>query len=306
MQTIIGINGITGKGVAAELLHKGFKVKGISRRDTPGPWTHEKGDVLNKEQIMQAVAGSEVVYACFGLEYDIKVWRRDWPVAIENVIEACLAANAKLVFIDNVYMYGLVEGTMTEETPMRPTSEKGKVRMAVAERILDAFKNRGLRGTILRAADFYGPDCEKSMITETVFKNLAKGKTAQWLGKTDKVHAFTYVPDLCKAAVTLGLDARADGQVWHAPTHPEVLTGKQWVEIIAKEMGRKPGIMALGSFMVGLLGLFIPILREIREMLYQYKHDYRFSSEKYERTFGDVAPTPYPEGIQATAQFYKK
>ena len=305
MQTILGINGSTGKGIANELIHKGFKVRGVSRRDTPGPWTHVSADVLNKDQITSAIAGSEVVYACFGLEYKIGIWQRDWPVAIENVIEACIAANAKLVFIDNVYMYGLVEGEMTEDTPMNPCSKKGIVRKAVAEKLLHAFQQQGLKGCILRAADFYGPDCEKSMITETVFKNLAKGKAAQWLGKTDKVHAFTYIPDLCKAGVTLGLDARANGQIWHAPTNQEVLTGKDWVAMIAKEMGMPSKVTALGTFMVGILGLFIPILKEIKEMMYQYNHDYRFSDAKYQRIFGDIKATPYPEGIRETARFYQ-
>ncbi len=305
MQTILGINGITGKGIANELIQKGYAVKGVSRRPTPGPWTHVAADVLQKDQITAAIAGSEVVYACFGLEYTTAIWQRDWPVAIDNVISACLATHAKLVFIDNVYMYGHVEGVMTEETPMHPSSKKGAVRKIVAEKLLSAFQNDGLKGCILRAADFYGPDCEKSMITETVFKNLAKGKTAQWLGKLDKVHSFTYIPDLCKAGATLGLDPRADGQIWHAPTHPDVLTGQEWIEMIAKEMGTSPKATALGNFMIGLLGLFIPILREIKEMLYQYNHDYRFSSAKYEHTFGDVPPTSYTTGIRATAAFYK-
>jgi nucleoside-diphosphate-sugar epimerase len=305
MQTILGINGCTGKGIANELLHKGYAVRGISRNNTRGPWTHVVADVLNKAQLTKAIAGSEVVYACFGLEYTVDIWKRDWPVAIDNVIDACLATNAKLVFIDNVYMYGLVDDVMTEETPMNPCSKKGDIRKAVAEKLLDAFRNRGLKGSILRCADFYGPDCEKSMITETVFKNMAKGKTAQWLGKTDKVHAFTYIPDLCKAGVTLGLDARADGQIWHAPTDQQVLTGKEWVAQIAKAMNMPPKVTALGSFMVGILGLFIPILKEIKEMMYQYNHDYRFSDAKYQRTFGDIPATPYAKGIKATAQFYQ-
>lgn len=305
MQTILGINGITGKGIAEILINKGIPVRGVSRRPYPGPWTHVQADVLNPESLQKAVAGSEVVYACFGLEYDIKIWRRDWPVAISNVLDACMAAGAKLVFIDNVYMYGKVTGVMTEESPIRPSSEKGKVRAQVAALILDAFQRRGLKGCIARAADFYGPDCEKSMITETVFKNLAVGKTAQWLGSLDKVHSFTFIPDLCKAAVTLGNSDTANGQVWHLPTHPHPLTGRQWIALIAREMGKPAKSMVLGGFLLRILGLFIPILKEIREMMYQYEADYVFSSAKYEQVFGDVPPTPYEEGIRQTALFYK-
>jgi nucleoside-diphosphate-sugar epimerase len=304
MQTVLGINGVTGKLIAAELIKRGHAVRGISRRPFPGPWEHVSADVLNPVSLTDALAGAEVVYFCVGLEYTRKVWKRDWLPMIENVISACLTQNAKLVFLDNVYMYGLVEGPMTEQTPMRPVSEKGQVRQAVAEKILHAFQHRGLLGCIARSADFYGPDCEKSMLTATVFENIAKGKTAQLLGNPDKVHSYTYVDDIARAMVTLGLDARADGQVWHLPTAANPLTGRAMVESISKAMQQPVRLMPLGNFMVTLLGLFIPILGEIREMMYQYNHDYVFNSDQYARVFGDVTPTPYAEGIARTAEFY--
>jgi nucleoside-diphosphate-sugar epimerase len=192
MQTVLGINGITGKLLANELIRRGHKVRGISRRPFPGAWEHVTADAMDAAQLKTALQGSEVVYFCLGLEYKLKIWQRDWLPLVEGVIVACLEINAKLVFLDNVYMYGLVKGVMTEETPMNPSSKKGEVRKAVAEKLLDAFKNRGLRGCIARSADFYGPDCEKSMLTSTVFENIAKGKTAQLLGNPDTLHDFTY------------------------------------------------------------------------------------------------------------------
>ncbi len=306
MQTVLGINGVTGKLIAAELIQRGHAVRGVSRRPYPGAWEHVSANMLNPTEVNAAIAGSQVVYFCVGLEYSTKIWKRDWLPMIENVIEACIKANAKLVFLDNVYMYGLVEGPMTETTPMRPVSEKGKVRHAVAEKLLHAFAQRGLRGCIARSADFYGPDCEKSMLTATVLENIAKGKTAQLLGNPDKVHSYTFVEDIARSMATLGLDARADGQVWHLPTAANPLTGRAIVDQISKAMNQPVRLMPMGNFMVGLLGLFIPILREIREMMYQYNHDYVFNSDKYARVFGDVTPTPYAEGIVKAAEFYKK
>jgi nucleoside-diphosphate-sugar epimerase len=306
MQTVLGINGITGKLLAEELIHRGQKVRGVSRRPFLGTWEHISADVLNPESLNNAIKGSEVVYFCVGLEYNIKVWQKDWAPLIENVINACIANKAKLVFLDNVYMYGFVEGEMTEKTPMNPTSKKGKIRKAVAEKLLDAFKNRGLQGCIARAADFYGPDCANSMLTATGFENLAKGKTAQLLGNPDKVHSYTFTEDIAKSMATLGLDSRADGEVWHLPTAKNPLTGRQIVDIIAKSMGEKPKLMGLGNFMVRLLGLFIPILKEMPEMMYQYNNAYIFNSEKYEHTFGDVLPMPYEKGLAKTALYYKE
>ena len=306
MQTVLGINGITGKLLAEELIRKGHKVRGVSRRPFLGKWEHVSADVLNPQSLANAVKGSDVVYFCIGLEYTLKVWQRDWLPLVENVVAACIVNKAKLVFLDNVYMYGLVTGEMTEQTPMKPTSEKGKIRKAVAEKLLDAFKNRGLKGCIARSADFYGPDCEKSMLTATVFENLAKGKTAQLLGNPDKVHSYTFTEDIAKSMATLGLDSRADGEIWHLPTAKNPLTGRKIVDMIAQTMGVKPKLTSLGNLMVRILGIFIPILREIHEMMYQYNSDYVFNSEKYERTFGDVSPTPYEKGFAKTALFYKE
>ena len=204
MHTILGINGNVGKLLAAELTQKGIKVRGVSRRPFLGNWEHIAADVLDLDALTAAVAGSEVVYLAVGLEYTLKIWRRDWVVLMKNTIEACRRTNAKLIFIDNVYMYGHVEGAMTESTPIKPSSEKGKVRAEVADLLLKAFEGKILRGCIARAADFYGPDCDKSGLNSTVFERFHAKKSAQWLGKADKKHSFTYVPRIANAFAMSG------------------------------------------------------------------------------------------------------
>lgn len=306
MHTILGINGNVGKLLAAELTQKGIKVRGVSRRPFLGNWEHISADVLNLEQLTTAVAGSEVVYLAVGLEYTTKIWRRDWLVLMQNTIAACRKTNAKLIFIDNVYMYGRVEGAMTETTPMQPSSEKGKVRAEVAALLLKAFEGKILRGCIARAADFYGPDCDKSGLNTTVFERFAAKKSAQWLGKVDKKHSFTYVPDMAHALAILGTDDRMNqGFVWHLPTAAPALTGLEIIERAAKLFDVPPKFSAIGDFMMGILSIFIPIMRELKEMSYQTNFDYVFSSEKFERVFS-LKPTSYVEGIQQTVDFYLK
>jgi nucleoside-diphosphate-sugar epimerase len=304
MHTILGINGATGIEIAKELNRKSIPVRGVSRREAQGNWEHRKGDVMNLESLTAAIDGSSIVYCCVGLEYDIKIWKRDWLPLIENVIQACLATKAKLIFVDNVYMYGLVQGTMTESTPMTPSSEKGKVRKAVAEKLLDAFAHRGLEGCIARSADFYGPDCEKSMIAEGVFKNITNGKSMQWLGRMNKKHAYTFTPDIGRACVNLALSDKMKGDVWHLPT-AEAITATEFTNMVANEMNVPAKVTAIRGFMVSVLGIFIPILKEVKEMMYQYDEDYIFSSAKYENAFGEK-PTPYKVGIKETVNFYKK
>lgn len=304
MQTILGINGTVGADLAAALRKRDLPVRGVSRREFPGDWEHVRADLLDPEAMRRAVAGSETVYLLVGLPYDIKTWRRDWPVLMQNTIEACLAIDAKLVFLDNVYAYGLVRGPMTEDTPHRPNSKKGIVRAQVADRMLDAMRNRGLRGCIVRSADFYGPNCNQSALNSTLFERHAAGKSAFIMGRKDKIHTYTYTRDIGPTLAILGTDPRADGQIWHIPTSSQPWTGEKWVRSSAAAFNLNPKFRATPTFILRIMGWFNPLFREMVEMNYQYTHDYVFSSEKTARTF-NLQPTLNELGVKETAAYYR-
>lgn len=256
-------------------------------------------DLLNYEQTEQAVSGSDVVYLLAGLKYDIKVWQREWPILMKNVIDACKKHNCKLVFFDNVYSYGLVNGVMTESTPFNPSSKKGGVRAKIATLLLDEMKAGNLTSMIVRGADFYGPDAMMSMTYSTVTQRLKAGQGAQWIGKANKIHTFTYTPDAGKCVAMLGNNPNAFNQTWHTLTSKERITGEGYVRIACEILNRNYKLQSLPKFGVQLIGLFVPILREFVEMMYQFEQDYIFDSTKFEKEFG-VQATSYKEGIAAT------
>jgi nucleoside-diphosphate-sugar epimerase len=164
--------------------------------------------------------------------------------------------------------------------------------------ILNEVESGALQATIARSADFYGPSVgNTSVLTETVFKKLANGKKANWFGSADCRHSFTYTPDAGKATALLGNTEDAFNQVWHLPTAPHPLTGKEWIEAIAKELGVEPGFQVVPKFMARTIGVFVPIMKELAEMMYQYDRDYVFNSDKFEKRF-DFVPTAYLEGIR--------
>lgn len=115
----------------------------------------------------------------------------------------------------------------------------------------------------------------------------------------DKRHSFTFTPDAAKATALLGNTGDDYGQVWHLPTHPDALTGRQYAALFAEEMKGPAGISVLPMWLIKILGIFIPFMREMPEMMYQYNRDYLFDSRKFERRFGWKA-TSYPEGIRLT------
>lgn len=219
---------------------------------------------------------------------------------MHNTIEAAKRSQARLVFFDNVYMYGKVDGAMTEETPFRPCSKKGEVRAEVATMLLNEIQAGNLTALIARSADFYGPGARTGIPNVLVFDKFAKGKTVMWPGNDSVKHSLTYTPDAARSLVLLAESENTWNQTWHVPTASDPPTGKQFVELAANELGRPPKYRVLTRPMVWAAGWLEQTVREMYEMLYQYESDYIFDSTKFTKAF-DFQPTSYAAGIHQTA-----
>ena len=301
MHTIIGSGGAIGTPLAKELNAFTQNIRLVSRNPKKVNETDQlfPADVLNATELDKAIEGSHVVYITVGFFYNTKLWRNTWPAFIENAIKSCIKHNAKMVFFDNIYMYdGSNLSNITEETPLNPSSEKGKIRKEVFDKIWSAVQSGKLTALIARSADFYGPSIRQtSMLTETVFIPLSKGKAANWMGATNFKHSFTYTLDAAKATAILGNTESAYNQIWHLPTSTNPPTGKEWIDAVATYMSVKPKTQVVTPFLLKILGWFIPVMREMPEMMYQYNQDYIFNSAKFESHFS-FKPTPYLEGIK--------
>ncbi len=301
MQTILGAGGAIGIALAKELPAYTNKIRLVSRHPKKVNETDElfRADITKYEEVVKAVEGSEIVYLTVGLPYNTKLWQNTWPVIMKNVIEACSVNNAKLVFFDNIYLYAPEKlNPITEEHLVKPISKKGKVRAAIVQMLWDAVKKEKIKALIARSADFYGPSIKgTSILTEIVIKPLSEGKRSNWLGGTEFKHSYTYTVDAGRAVALLGNTFDAFGQTWHLPTAPDPFTGKEWIEAIAKMLGTKPKYLVLNKFFVRSIGLFVPIMKEMVEMMYQYNQHYVFNSDKFEKRF-DFKPTSYIDGIK--------
>jgi nucleoside-diphosphate-sugar epimerase len=242
--------------------------------------------------VRAAVAGADTTYLTIGLRYRTKVWRADWPTIMGNAIEACLAHDSQLVYFDNVYCYGRTDDAMTESTPIRPSSVKGQIRAGLL-RMIEAARARGLRATIARSADFYGPGASTSVFNDLAIDKVAAGKEPTWLFDSSQPHSMTYTPDIGKALAILGTDERAIGRTWHLPTAAPALTGEDYLRLAT---GGRLRHRTMSMSTVRLGAIFIPAARESLELSYQNTAPYIFDSSSFESTFG-IAPTPYAEGI---------
>lgn len=305
LHTVLGAGGAISNQLVPVLLNHKEQVRLVSRHTVSIPGTESFiADITDYQQTLNAIKGSSVVYLLVGLAYDHKVWEKQWPVIMTNVIEACKAAKAKLIFFDNVYMYGKVEGKMTETIPFRPISKKGKVRAAIASELLKEMDKGNIKALIARSADFYGPGGDKTSLPNMlVFANIKKGKKAQWLVNAKVPHSFTYIPDAATALYFLAKDESALGQTWHLPTAATPLTGEQFITNAATVMNKPVTFSILPKWMLFVVGCFNKTIKESYEMVYQSEYAYLFDSSKFEQHFNFQA-TSYEEGIKETAKYY--
>ena len=310
LHTILGAGGVIGRELSLQLARQGRRIRQVSRH----PVAAQAGDELVTANLTDArathcaVAGSEVVYLVAGLAYNTAVWQAQWPLVMRNVIDACARHGARLVFFDNVYAYGRVDGVMTEATPFNPCSRKGDVRAAIATTLLEAMRRGEVQALIARSADFYGPSASQSLLAAVLFSRLRAGKSPQWIGNPDAAHTFTFTPDAGRALATLGQLPAAFGQTWHLPTAShmggEAVTGRMLTRTACSLSGQPVRLQVAPRWLLKAMGLLVPLLRENDEMLYQFEHVYRFDSSKTDKALGWRA-TPYGEGLVQTAFEYQ-
>jgi nucleoside-diphosphate-sugar epimerase len=300
MQTILGAGGVIGVELAKALTKYTNEIRLTGRspkkvNETDSLFT---ANLTRREEVFEAVKGSEVVYLTVGLEYKTLVWQEQWPPLMQNVTDACQEYDARLVFFDNVYAIGGDHVKhITEDSPISPTSKKGEVRAKLDHMIIDKISGGKLNAIIARSADFYGVG-NNMVLMEVVYKNLAKNKKAQWLYTAKTRHSFTYTPDAGSATAILGNTPDAYNQVWNLPTDRNIMTGEEWIALFAQEMGKNNKYQVMPAWMVKAASLFVPLFAELYEMRYQFDRDFFLDSSKFEKRFNFV-PTTYREGVKA-------
>ncbi len=305
MQVILGSGGAIGAPLATALAQYTDTVRLCSRTphalpSVPGTaYAHVSLDLLDAGAVAEATAGADVAYVTVGLPYETEVWRRDWPRLIDNVIAACAKTGTRVAFFDNVYAYAKTSYPhMTEAAPLDPPSAKGQVRREVLDRLWAAHRDGRAEVTVGRAADFYGPGQVSGLVNLLVVDKLRAGKPAQWLGRPDLPHSFTFTPDAGRHFALLGNRDEAYGESWHLPTAPAPWTPREWISRAAALLDAPDRVQVLPQWLFRGLGLFNGQLRELYDVRDQHLVPYVFDSSKFERAFG-VGATSHEESLAA-------
>ncbi|WP_158241906.1 NAD-dependent epimerase/dehydratase family protein [Tabrizicola sp. TH137] len=293
---VLGAGGAIASATVKALQATGVDVIAIGRSDA---------DVRDAAALAPHLVGASHVYLCIGLPYVGAVWERDWPVIMRAVLSACEAAGARLIFFDNVYMYGPppLANPITEDHQQTPTTRKGRARKAVADLALQAHAAGRVRVVIGRSADFYGPGAINSPFYIQFLENLLAGKPPQTLMPQGPRHTYAYTLDNGRALVRLALDDVAYGAVWHLPVGPAV-TVEEMADHFRAVLGRDFKVAHLPPFIISLLGLFNSTIREVAEMGYQFRDDYVLDWSRFAARYPDFTPTPYAEGVKSMVDFF--
>ena len=299
--------GAIGRAVTEELVRRGESVHMVNRSgkmdEVPAGVEVVASDFYDPGKVREVTRGATVVYQASQPPYF--EWPEKFPPLQKSIIDGLTGSGAKLVLIENVYMYGDTSGKpMTEDTPYNAHTRKGRVRGEISEAAFAAHKEGRVRVTAARGGNFFGPWGTDSTMGARVFYPLLRGNPAQLIGRTDIPHTHTYVRDFGRALVTLGERDEADGQAWHVPNDQPQMTQGELVRMFAEEAGLEPKMSSMGKLMMSIGGLFIPEARETVEMMYEFEKPFIIDSSKFEKTFGMKA-TPIQEAIKETVAWYK-
>jgi nucleoside-diphosphate-sugar epimerase len=298
LHVVLGAGQI-GPSIARTLAERGHQVRLVRRgpfQSAPPGIEARSVDLADPRAAAEVMAGAEVVYNTVTPPYT------EWSTLLlplhRAILEGATRAQAHLVVLDNLYLYGRA-GRMSESTPASPCSKKGELRALAAAELVAANARGDLPVTIGRASDFVGPGATLAAIFgDRFWQRALGGKSAECFGDPDAPHAYSYVPDVVKSLVTLGTDPRAKGKVWHLPINAAAPT-RTTVDHFARALGRRLETIRVPRLALRAMGLFVPIVKEIVEMTYQWEAPFVVDDAKWRATFGGGA-TDWDSAANAT------
>lgn len=300
IHAVIGGSGGAGSAIAKALIQRGLKTRVISRSGTSLTGAESVAADITTPEAVDAVSGADVVYMAAQPNYSN--WLDVFPRMIRSVIDATASAKARLVMVDNLYMYGPGHASLSETTAIEAKDKKGRLRGNLAEELLDQHRRGWLEVVIGRSSDYFGPGSATSSITELALKPLRNGGPIRWMGSGNAPHSVAYLPDLGQAFVDLATADNTGGQVWHMPHSPPV-TGDEFLARVAQaaEMEVKQAIIT--KTMLSLAAPFQPTVRQLLPLTYQWTGPWVVDDSKFRKLFPTFQTTDLDQAIRDTVAF---
>jgi nucleoside-diphosphate-sugar epimerase len=256
-------------------------------------------DALDHAAICEAAQGADVVLHALNPRYQL--WRTQALPLAFSALTAAEQAGATLIFPGNLYNFGSpVPPVIDETTPMRPTSHKGRIRIAIEDRLQEASEERGLRVIIVRAGDYFGSGLG-SWFDLVITREITRLRLT-YPGPLDVVHEWAYVPNFAATLVQVAnvRDQLAPFATFGFPGH--AVTGREFTTAIAKVVQNRLQVKKLGWWLIKGLAPFVPLCRELGEIAYLWKEPHRIDGDKLRAAIGDVPHTPLDAAVARAVQ----
>jgi len=135
---------------------------------------------MDPARACQVCHGATAVYCCANAA-DTDLYGL-FPPVTDGIIEDVASAGAKLVFCDNLYMYGTVSGPVKEDLRYRATGRKGSTRAQMATTVMETHKSGKVRVTIRRTSDYFGLH---SLVSQYLFGPVLAGEVVTVFGNPE-------------------------------------------------------------------------------------------------------------------------
>jgi len=299
---VLGAAGRFGRLAAEAFRDAGWTVASLVR---PGAAAHApKGtevlelNALDHAAVAEAARGADVVL--HALNPPLTGWPRLALPLAYSAITAAEMAGATLIFPGSLYNYGSpLPPVIDEATPMRPTSRKGQLRLAIEDRMAEAA-DRGTRTIVLRAGDFFGGG--RGAWMDLVIAKEIRQSRVTYPGPLDAVHEWTYLPDLAAALVRLAAMREKLGRFETFGFAGHAVTGREFIGAIAKATGRRLEVKRMGWWLIHGLRPFLALPRELSEIAYLWQEPHRIAGDKLATAIGDVPHTPLDVAVARALQ----
>ncbi|MBO0656323.1 NAD-dependent epimerase/dehydratase family protein [Streptomyces triculaminicus] len=314
LYVVVGF-GPAGAATTRLLAEQGHSVRVVTRSGrAPEPGTehiehaehveHVALDATDSERLTEAARGAAAIFGCAAPPYHR--WTEEWPPLASSACAAAEATGAVLVMLGNLYGYGPVDGTLTEDLPLAATGPKGRVRAAAWEQARALHEQGRIRAVEMRASDFFGPGVtDGGHLAARVMPRLLRGKPVSTLGDPDAPHSWSYLPDVARALVEVAGEERAWGRPWHVPTEPP-LSVREMAGLLAAQAGTRPvAVRGMPSALLSVASVFSPLIRELKEIRYQFDRPFVADSSAYDDAF-TVRATPIDQQVKATVDWWRE
>lgn len=305
LHLIVGA-GAVGSGTAIRLAEAGHDVRVVTRSGT-GPIHPDielvAADASDSTKLVELGSDAHALYNCANPPYD--KWATAWPPLSASFLAAAETTGARLVTMSNLYGYARETMPMRATDDLAPFTRKGQIRTDMWHDAKKAHDEGRIQATEARASDYFGPGLgESSHLGDRAIPRALAGKSVSMVGAPDVIHSWSYIGDVCATLAALGTDDRSLGRAWHVPTLP-ALTATDMVHRVCDTAGiERVKVTRVPRIALRVGGIFVPAMRELIEMLYQFDSPFVIDAAETTEVFG-IEPTILDLQVRATIESYQ-